>query len=124
MFLYSKVLGMQLPWMTEIGRPRVRRRLPVILSQSELTAIFRCTRGEHRLVAQLLYGTGMRLMEGLSLRVKDLDFAHLAVIVRRGKGRQGQGAHAAPELGSCPSRTAGTCTLVVVKGPDRRPRRR
>lgn len=77
---------MQLPWMTEIGRPRVRRRLPAILSKSELAAVFRCIRGEHRLVAQLLHGTGMRLMEGLSLRVKDLGFAHLDVIVRHGKG--------------------------------------
>jgi integrase len=75
LFLYSRVLGIQLPWMAEIGRPRVRRRLPVVLSKDELAAIFRCLTGEHRLVAQLLYGTGMRLMEGLSLRVKDLDFA-------------------------------------------------
>jgi integron integrase len=86
LFLYSKVLGLQLPWMSEIGRPRVRRRLPVVLSQEELLAIFRCMKGEHRLFAQLLYGTGMRLSEGLSLRVKDLDFAHRALIVRHGKG--------------------------------------
>lgn len=86
LFLYSKVLGLQLPWMAEIGRPRVRKRLPVVLSREELAAIFRCMAGEHRLLAQLLYGTGMRLMEGLTLRVKDLDFAHRSVIVRHGKG--------------------------------------
>jgi integron integrase len=85
-FLFSKVLGLQLPWMAEIGRPRERRRLPVVLSQGELAMIFRCMEGEHRLMAQLLYGTGMRLMEGLSVRVKDLDFAHQAVVVRHGKG--------------------------------------
>lgn len=86
LFLYSKVLGMRLPWMSEIGRPRVRRRLPVVLSPQEIVAIFQGMQGEHRLFAQLLYGTGMRLSEGLSLRVKDLDFAHSALIVRHGKG--------------------------------------
>ena len=77
---------LQLPWASEIGRPRVQRRLPVILSQDEVAAIFRPMRGEHRLVAQLLYGTGMRLMDGLRLRVKDVGFANRAVIVRHGKG--------------------------------------
>jgi integron integrase len=86
LFLYSKVLGMQLPWMSEVGRPRVKQRLPVVLSQDELAAVFRNMQGEHRLFAQLLYGTGMRLSEGLGLRVKDVDFAHRAVIVRHGKG--------------------------------------
>ncbi|HJV71274.1 integron integrase [Ideonella sp.] len=86
LFLYSKVLGVQLPWMSEIGRPRVKQRLPVVLSQDELAAVFRGLVGEHRLFAKLLYGTGMRLSEGLQLRVKDVDFAHRAIIVRHGKG--------------------------------------
>jgi integron integrase len=86
LFLYSKVLGLQLPWMADIGRPRVPRRLPVVLSQDELTAVFRSLDREHRVFAQLLYGTGMRLSEGLQLRVKDLDFSHRVVIVRHGKG--------------------------------------
>ena len=60
--------------------------LPVVLSQSELASVFRGLDGEQRLFAQLLYGTGMRLSEGLQLRVKDIDFAHRAVIVRAGKG--------------------------------------
>jgi integron integrase len=80
------VLEVKLPWMSEIGRPRVRRRLPVVLSRDEMAAVFRGLEGEHRLFAQLLYGTGMRLTEGLQLRVKDLDFAHRTVIVRAGKG--------------------------------------
>ena len=61
LFLYAKVLGQDLPWLEDIGRPRVQRRLPVILSKDEVTAIFNCLTGEHRLFAQLLYGTGMRL---------------------------------------------------------------
>src|SRR5262245_26834581 len=70
--LYSKVMGQQLPWMSEIGRPRVTRRVPVVLSREEVAAVFEALDGEHRLFAQLLYGTGLRLAEGLQLRVKDL----------------------------------------------------
>ncbi|RYF67002.1 MAG: integron integrase, partial [Comamonadaceae bacterium] len=85
-FLYAKVLQHQLPWLAEIGKPRVQRRLPVVLTKEELAPIFRALDGEHKLFAQLLYGTGMRISEGLQLRVKDIDFAHRAVIVREGKG--------------------------------------
>lgn len=86
LFLYIKVLGINLPWMQEIGRPRVKKRLPVVLSRDELAAVLRHLDGVHLLFAQLLYGTGLRLSEGLQLRVKDLDFAHSAIVVREGKG--------------------------------------
>lgn len=86
LFLYAKVLQMELPRLHDIGRPRASRKLPVVLSKSELSAIFKLLDGEHQLFAKLLYGTGMRLSEGLSLRVKDVDFEHRAVIVRSGKG--------------------------------------
>jgi integron integrase len=88
LFLYGKVLGQNLPWMSEIGRPRTRLRLPVILTKDELSRVFRLMDGEHRLFARLLYGTGMRLSEGLQLRVKDVDFDHRAIIIREGKGRK------------------------------------
>jgi site-specific recombinase XerD len=77
--LYDKVRCQELPWLQDIGRPRIHRRLPVILSPDELACIFGAMTGEHQLFAQLLYGTGSRLTEGLQLRVKDLDFAHRAV---------------------------------------------
>lgn len=86
LFLYAKVLGQDLAWLTDIGRPRVQRRLPVILSREEISAVIGGMTGEHKLFAQWLYGTSMRLTEGLQLRVKDLDFAHQAIIVRQGKG--------------------------------------
>lgn len=86
LFLYGKVLGVQLPWMDTIARPQPRRRLPVVLSAQEVAAVLALMEGEHRLLAQVLYGTGMRLTEGLRLRVKDLDFAHRAIVVRDGKG--------------------------------------
>lgn len=85
-FLYGKVLQVDMPKLREIGRPRVSRRLPVVLSRDQVAAVFRQLAGEHLLLAKLLYGTGMRISEGLCLRVKDLDFEHRAVIVRSGKG--------------------------------------
>ncbi|ECX5648048.1 integron integrase [Salmonella enterica subsp. enterica serovar Agona] len=75
-----------LPWLQEIGRPRPSRRLPVVLTPDEVVRILGFLEGEHRLFAQLLYGTGMRISEGLQLRVKDLDFDHGTIIVREGKG--------------------------------------
>ena len=94
LFLYQKVLHQHLPWMGEIGRPRSERRLPVVLSPAEVAAVLACldTAGAspqaapYSLLARLLYGTGMRLLEGLHLRVKDIDFDHRAIVVRQGKG--------------------------------------
>jgi integron integrase len=86
LFLYGQVLGLQLPWMKDIGRPVPKRRLPVVLSVDEIASVLRAMEGEHQLLAQLLYGTGMRISEALGLRVKDLDFAQGAIYVRQGKG--------------------------------------
>ncbi len=86
LFLYQKVLGVDLPWLNEIGRPKTRVRLPVVLSVGEVAAVLAALSGEHRLFAQLLYGTGMRIAEGLQLRVKDVDFEHRTIVVREGKG--------------------------------------
>ena len=86
LFLYGRVLGQELPWMIELGRPRTHRRLPVVLSKEEVGRVLMLLHGENRLLARLLYGTGMRISEGLQLRVKDIDFEHRAIVVRQGKG--------------------------------------
>ncbi len=86
LFFYGKVLGMDLPWMKEIGRPHTKRRLPVVLSPDEVARLLCFLNGEHRLFAQLLYGTGMRINEGLQLRVRDVDFERSTIIIREGKG--------------------------------------
>ena len=92
-FLYQKVLQQNLPWMAEIGRPQSTRRLPVVMSTDEVAAVLgqldlhqQQSGMPHGLVGRLLYGTGMRLLEGLCLRVKDIDFDRRAVVVREGKG--------------------------------------
>lgn len=86
LFLYSKVLGQDVPWMQSIGRPQRKPRLPVVLSADEVARVLTFLVGEHRLLAQLLYGTGLRITEGLQLRVKDIDFERRTLIVRAGKG--------------------------------------
>jgi integron integrase len=86
LFLYKEVLDVELPWLDEIGRPKAREHLPTVLSRGEIEQILSVMDGEIALPAKLLYGTGMRLREGLRLRVKDLDFDHRAIIVRQGKG--------------------------------------
>jgi integron integrase len=88
LFLYKQVLGMDLPWMQEIGRPRTPKRLPVVLSRAEVDRLLSATTGVHNLVFRLLYGTGLRKMEGLRLRVKDVDFDRRLIIVRQGKGNK------------------------------------
>lgn len=86
LFLYREVLGLELPWMKEIGRPAPRRRLPTVLSTEEVRRVLAAMRDETALIARLLYGTGMRLCEGLRLRVKDLELDRRVIIVRSGKG--------------------------------------
>lgn len=81
------MLGVDLPWMQEIGRPRVQRRLPVVLSADEVARLLSRLQGaEHRVLGALLYGTGMRITEGLSLRIKDVEFDRRAIVIRQGKG--------------------------------------
>lgn len=86
LFLYKQVLGQDLPWMLELSRPKTARRLPVVLSPDEVGRLLAVLTGVHGVFARMLYGTGMRLMEGLRLRVKDLDFVHRTVVIRQGKG--------------------------------------
>ena len=86
LFLYRDVLGVELPWLGDIGRPRRPRRLPVVLTREEVQRVLATMEGTHALMARLLYGTGMRLMECVRLRVKDLDLARGEIVVRQGKG--------------------------------------
>ncbi len=86
LFLYKQVLGVELPWLDGITRAKPSKRLPCVLTQAEARALLAQVDGLPGLVIRLLYGTGMRLMEGLRLRVKDIDFAGGAIVVRGGKG--------------------------------------
>lgn len=87
LFLYQKVLGQAVPWMNTLDRPKSPVRLPAVLTHDEVSMLLAAIDpGAFQLLAQLLYGTGMRLLEGLRLRIKDVDFTRRAIIVREGKG--------------------------------------
>jgi integron integrase len=86
LFLYRNVLGIELPWMDGMTRAKRSQRVPTVLSRDEVKRVLARMDGRTWLLASLLYGTGMRLMEALRLRVKDVDFERGEIIVRDGKG--------------------------------------
>ena len=86
LYLYKEVVGEDLPWLQEIGRPVPTKRIPSVLTREEMQAILTLMTGETGLLARLLYGTGMRRNETLTLRVKDIDFDRHAIVVREAKG--------------------------------------
>ena len=86
LFLYKQVMGIELPWLDSMVRAKRPVRLPVVLSPGEVAALLAQLDGVHALMAGILYGCGLRLMECLRLRVKDADFAYRQILVRDGKG--------------------------------------
>jgi integron integrase len=86
LFLYRKVLGQDFPWLDDLVRAKGPSRLPVVLTRREVRALLSHLQGAPRLMATLLYGSGLRLLECCRLRVKDVDFGRSQVLVRRGKG--------------------------------------
>lgn len=87
-FLYRQVLRIELPRLENVIRAPQKRRLPVVLTREEAEAVIARLSHTNRLLASLLYGSGLRLMEAVRLRVKDIDFARGEIVVRDGKGEQ------------------------------------
>ena len=88
LYLYKQVLQIELAWLDEVVQAKTPKRLPVVLTASEVRSLLLHMQGTTGLVAQLLYGTGMRLLEALRLRVKDVEFARREVVIREGKGNK------------------------------------
>ena len=88
LFMYQKVLGRDLEFMAGFERAQRRQRVPVVLSREEVQRLLTAVPEKYRLFCQLLYGTGMRLMEGLRLRIKDVDFARNQIVIHDGKGEK------------------------------------
>jgi integron integrase len=86
LFLYRKVLAIDLPWIDGVVRAKRPARLPVVLSAGEVQATIAQLDGVYWLIGSLLYGSGLRLMECLRLRVKDVEFEQRQIVVRSGKG--------------------------------------
>jgi integron integrase len=86
LFLYKEVLAIDLPWLNNVVRAKQPQRLPVVLTRSEVREVLARIKGMYGLMANMLYGTGMRLMECVRLRVKDVDFERGEILIRDGKG--------------------------------------
>ena len=86
LFLYKEVLGVELDWLDDVVRAKRPQRLPVVLTVSEVRKILGLIPGTNGLIARLMYGTGMRLMEVARLRVKDVNFEYRQITIRDGKG--------------------------------------
>jgi integron integrase len=86
LFLYKEVLAIDLPWLGNVVRAKQPKRLPVVLTRSEVRDVLVRMNGVYGLMANMLYGTGMRLMECVRLRIKDVDFERGEILIREGKG--------------------------------------
>jgi len=88
LFLYRRVLRRDIEGLKGVVRAKVSRRIPVVLSREEVTAVIDRLQGPQRLMVELMYGCGLRLLECLRLRVKDIDFGRFEIVVRSGKGNK------------------------------------
>lgn len=88
LFLYKKVLEIDLPWLNDVVRAKSTRHLPVVLTTDEVRALLAQFDGTRWIIYALLYGTGMRIMECMRLRVKDIDFAYKQILIRDAKGNK------------------------------------
>lgn len=86
LFLYKEVLEIELPWLDNVTQAKAPKRLPVVLNKQEVQALLNRLDGTTWLIVSLLYGSGLRVMECLRLRVKDIDFVKREILVREGKG--------------------------------------
>ena len=85
LFLYRDVLGVDMPWLDDVVRAKRPARLPIVLTRDEVRAVIRQLHGVPRLMAILMYGSGLRVLECARLRIKDVDFARRQITVRAGK---------------------------------------
>jgi integrase len=90
LFLYNDVLQHDPGWLEDVVRAKRPHRLPVVLTRSEVAALLAALDGVSWIMAMVLYGSGLRLMECLRLRVKDIDFMRSELLVREGKGNKGR----------------------------------
>lgn len=88
LFLYREVLGLNLPWLEGVTRAKRPKRLPVVLTPEEVAAVLDALDGTLALMGRLVYGSGLRLMECVRLRVKDVDFRRGEIVVREAKGNK------------------------------------
>lgn len=86
LFLYREILANPLPWLDKVVQAHSPTRIPVVLTRAEVACVLSRLSGTHSLLGNLLYGSGLRIMEGVRLRVKDVECARRLIVVRDGKG--------------------------------------
>ena len=116
LFVYRHVLDIELPWLDNVTRANHEKKLPVVLSREEVRALLAQLQGTPWLVASLLYGSGLRLMEAMRLRVKDLAIERGEVIVREGKGVKDRVTMLPAALGECGARAPRAAARLVRGG--------
>jgi integrase len=99
LFLYQEVLGRELQWMGDLVHAKRPAHVPVVLTPAESLSLLAGLTGPTALVGPLLYGSGLRLLEALRLRAKDVDFGRREIVVRRGKGQKDRAHHATRKAG-------------------------
>jgi integrase len=119
LFLYRHVLDRDVGWLQDIIHAKRPQRLPVALTRPEVKALLSALEGVHWIMASLLYGAGLRLLECLRLRVKDTDFSSHQILVREGKGSTAPWAVCEPGGPHHGVRTLG-CTILQSIGPSHR----
>lgn len=116
LFPYKEVLSSELPWLSGIQSAKRPARLPVVLTREEVRAVLGHTSSTSGLVLRLLYGTGMRILEGLRLRVKDIEFERREILIRDGKGARDRGDHASGAPGAGASLPSGARAAAARGG--------
>jgi hypothetical protein len=117
-FLYREVPGVELPWLDEVVRAKRPRHLPVVLTRDEVRAVLQRLDGVPRLMAIMLYGAGLRLLECCRLRVNDVDFAANQILIRDGKGRKDR-VHQTGQVSHLPSFVRHPLAGGESRHPDR-----
>jgi integrase len=108
LFLYREVLQVDLPWLDGLVRAKQPKRVPLVLTENEVRALLAQLEGTRWLVVSLLYSSGMRLLEGLRLRVKDIDFERREITVRDGRGARSRD-HAVGNFDRAAEHASGAC---------------
>jgi integrase len=120
LFLYRDVLGVELPYVDGVQRAKRPARIPVVFTRAEAAALLSHLSGTYKLIVGLLYSSGLRLMEALRLRVKDLDFGYMELLVRDGRARKTAAPRERPpHHPTAPTRRAAASTARRGEGTAR-----
>jgi site-specific recombinase XerD len=118
LFLYREVLEQDFPWLDNVVRAKGAQRLPVVLIRAEVRAVIQQLQGVPRLMALLMYGAGLRLLECARLRVQDVDLASNQIVIRGTPAASGPGSGSSRRPGSAFTRPPGSIAAIISTSPS------